>query len=173
MVYIKFSEIGSSNTQDLGGDIFTHGVITSIERSLFEKFDGETNPHSRVFLISIATESESLLGLGFIATPSRRSSFVSREIEKSDGSPTMVLEVILPRTDLDVSSCLDDNAFDLGRGVSRNSCLPLSTVQSARQETRGEGETSESNLVGSGLLTTLLSSSVTAGTISLAKDCPN
>lgn len=50
--------------------------------------------------------------------------------------------------------CLDDN----GRGVSMNICLPLSTVQLTRQETRGEEDT-KSKVVSSGLSHALVSSS--------------
>lgn len=50
--------------------------------------------------------------------------------------------------------CLDDN----GRGVSMNICLPLSTVQLARQDTSGEGDT-KLKVVSSGLSHALLSSS--------------
>lgn len=143
--------MGSSNTHDLGGDIFKHGVITSLGWSLFENIGEETKLDSSIFPFSATVESDGLLGVGFIATPSSKSSFSSPGIVNSGGNSTVLLEVILSNTDLDRSWQLVDSDFDIGRGVSKNSCLPLSIVQLARHDTRGEGEINMPFLLSSGL----------------------
>jgi len=150
-----------------------HGVITSMEQSRLESMGEDTNSDCKVFSFSVTAESEGLLGVGLIGTPSSKLSFISPEIVKKDGGTVVVMDVILSNTDLDGPRCLDDRAFDIGRGVSRNICLPLSIVQSARHDTRGEGEIKESNLLCSGLSGALLSTSLVEDTILLAPVCPS
>jgi hypothetical protein len=152
--------MGSSSTQDLGGD-FKHGVIKfrSMEPPLFD-IGGETKPDSTMPSVSVATESEGLEGVGSIATNSGKTSFVSPLVVSKNCSPSVVLDVTLSNSKvLEDIGGLDDRDFDMGRGVSINSCLPLWIVQSARQDTRGEGEINDSKSDCSGLSISFLSTS--------------
>lgn len=167
------SEIGSSNTQDFGGDIFKHGVITSIAWSRLEKIRGETHSEWRVLFASVTTDSEGLFGVGSVAIPSSKSSFKSPETDRDNDSSPAGFETILSNTDLDKSWCLEDNVFDIGRGVRRKSCLLLSILQSARQDTRGEGEINELILLCSGLPTSKFSSPFILERVLSAEHCPN
>jgi len=119
----EISDMGSSKRQDLGGDIFKHGVII---RSM--------DP-------SWLFGSCCLIGVGFTITLSLK----------------VVVDDVVGGGKCGLGWwCLDDN----GRGVSMNICLPLSTVQLARHDTRGEGDT-KFKVVSSGLSHSMVSSSET------------
>lgn len=66
------------------------------------------------------------------------------------------LDATIPKSDWKGPWYFIENAFCRGKGVSKNNCLPLSVVQLARQDTRGDKDISESHLVCSGLWTTWL-----------------
>ena len=91
--------------------------------------------------------------------------FSGEEKAAATGSTVTTLSVIFSNTDLDDVLILDANGVGRGRGVSRKRFLLPSGAWSARQDTRGEGETKKSNLSNFGLSGTLLLSLLTVGAI--------
>lgn len=90
----------------------------------------------------VATPSTTLLSSALLAP------FVNARIPWETWRSAIV---VLVSVDLNKPGRLDVNNVDFGSGVSKNSCLPQSTVQvPGRQDTRGDGETSSMSLFSSG-----------------------
>lgn len=120
--------------QDLGGDLLKQGVTVVREHSLLKTITGEERLFSSSMASFVRTVNLELsLGTG---------SSVSCGIEWSSGGGS-VEELIFSSTDTDEFLHLEESDFEIGKGVSKKSCLPLSTVQLARHDTRGDGEISE------------------------------